>query len=413
MRTLDAKCVSLQSAASKHTVAQLSGQTPEYTTAFFLACTYWDLRHLVRCALQAEISADTETDGTPMLAVAAQRGSSRALKALIQGGANLELMTSGGSNALLWAARQGQDACVQLLLDAGADANARDCFGNTPLMTSVAYHRRECAQALIPVSDLLLTSNQGNTAIHTAVHTASAECFEMLLPLMPDVDVRTVPGVNDRTGKATPVFNQTSLHVACEKGMQSMCKALVARGASRLVRDSLQRLPLHWAARLGHLSCVLVLVGRPGKGLMTPAEVDAADVHGFTALHLAAGEGFEKICGVLLQAGARYDARSWHGSTPLMFAEDSHPTNAALHALLSGAGPAQLPGTVCEHCGKTAEEASVPFLKTCGACHGMRFCSADCIAAAWPAHKAACRARAKEREEMTDTIADGRESTAS
>jgi MYND finger len=84
-----------------------------------------------------------------------------------------------------------------------------------------------------------------------------------------------------------------------------------------------------------------------------------------------------------------------------MIALEEHPTNTALHALLSGAGPAQLPGTFCDHCGKTAEQASVTSLKTCGACHGMRYCSAACQKAAWPAHKAACKARAAEREEAT------------
>ena len=81
-----------------------------------------------------------------------------------------------------------------------------------------------------------------------------------------------------------------------------------------------------------------------------------------------------------------------------MVAQHFHPTNAALLALLSGAGPAQLPGTVCDHCGKTAEQASVKLLKSCGSCYGMRYCSAECSAAAWPAHKAACKERVKARQ---------------
>ena len=137
---------------------------------------------------------------------------------------------------------------------------------------------------------------------------------------------------------------------------------------------------------------------------MTPAEVDAGDRNGVAALHLAAFGGSEKVCGVLIQAGARLDAKSTLGYTPLMVAQQKHPNNAALHALLSGAGPAHLPGTVCDHCGKTAEQASGPFLKTCGACHGMRYCGTACSAAAWPGHKAACKARVKEREEATKVV---------
>ena len=56
------------------------------------------------------------------------------------------------------------------------------------------------------------------------------------------------------------------------------------------------------------------------------------------------------------------------------------------------------PGTVCDHCGRTAEQASISAFKACGDCHGTRFCNAACSAAAWPAHKAACRAKKAERE---------------
>ena len=53
-----------------------------------------------------------------------------------------------------------------------------------------------------------------------------------------------------------------------------MCKALLQHGASRMAREAEQRTPLHFAASQGHLSCVLLLIGRPGKSLMTPEEVD-------------------------------------------------------------------------------------------------------------------------------------------
>ena len=133
---------------------------------------------------------------------------------------------------------------------------------------------------------------------------------------------------------------------------------------------------------------------------MTPEEVDAADVYGATALHIAAAMGFDKIAGVLLEAGARLGVKTSQGFTPLMYAQQEHPTNAPLLALLSGAGPAVLPGTVCDHCGKTAAQASVNGLKACSECHAVRYCGAECGAAAWKGHKKACRARAKEREEM-------------
>ena len=119
---------------------------------------------------------------------------------------------------------------------------------------------------------------------------------------------------------------------------------------------------------------------------------------GVTALHHAAQNGHNKICGVLIEAGARLDAKTSEGFTPLMIALQEQPANAALLALLSGAGPAQPPGTVCDHCGKTAAQASVISLKACSQCHAVRYCGVECSVAAWPGHKAACKARAAERK---------------
>ena len=256
----------------------------------------------------------------------------------------------------------------------------------------------ECARALLPISDLALTGGMGTSAFHAAVMSASDACFELMLAIVSDVDVRTLPGV-DPNGQAAPAFNMTALHIACDKGQASMRKALLSQGADRMARDSNQLTPLHWAAHWGHLSCVVMLVGRPGKVRMTPAEVDAVEDKGWTALYHAAQQGHYQICGVLLGAGARLDAKTLAGSSPIMIVRRYQPTNAALLALLSGDGMTQPPGLVCDHCGLTAEAASVKALKACAKCYVVHYSGQECQLAAWPGHKEACKARAKELEE--------------
>jgi ankyrin repeat protein len=402
LRALDRKCAAPDSVVSKRTVRQLAAQPLDYNEKFLRSCTIYGLGNLVRCALEAGVSPDTtsgeEKGSAPVLVVAAHFGATPALKALLADGASKELVEKYGHTALAVSAELGHLSCLQLLLEAGANANAQDLLGNTPLMAAVMKKQYDCARALLPASDLAVMDKMGNTAFHAAVNTASEECFELLLPLY-DVDVRTVPGVDPTTGEAVPVFSWTALHLACQNGLLPMCKALLSRGADRMARDSEQHIPLHCAAGNGHLSCVVMLVGRPGKVRMTPAEVDAADVNGLTALRLAAYQGFDQICGVLLGAGALVDAKDSHGQTPLMYARHNHPTNAALLALLSGDAPAQPLGLVCDHCGKTAEEASVRSLKDCGKCYVVRYCGKKCQLAAWSEHKEACKARVKERED--------------
>ena len=402
-RALEPKCANFHSSDSKRTVAQLSEQPAARKEVFLILTVLWGLPNLVRCALEAKISADTcSTCGlkSPVLVRAAFDGHVRIVKLLLDAGADHSLTDSKGYTALNLAAQEGRLECVQLLLSAGADANKANDTGFHPLLTSIMFAHTDCVRALLPVSNLLHTNVQGLTAFHFCVRTANEASFELLLPLMSDVDVLTVEGV-DEFGQALTTFGCSALHHACQKGQQQMAKALLKRGANRMARDNMKRTPCHHSSHSGHLSCLTLLIGQPGRRKMTPAEVDAADEGGWTSLHHAAFAGHIKICGVLVEAGARLDAKASEGFTPLMLAQHGHPTNAPLLALLSGAGPANLPGTVCDHCGKTAAQASVNSLKACSECHAVRYCGAACGAAAWKGHKKACRARAKEREEKT------------
>ena len=177
----------------------------------------------------------------------------------------------------------------------------------------------------------------------------------------------------------------------------ALARALLKRGADRMALDNVHNTPLHRAAAMGALSCVILLVGRPGKPLLSPEEVNGQDIAGWTALHQAAFNGHEKICGVLLAVGARLDAKNNDGSTPLQIAQLQHSGNASLLEMLSGNGPANLPGTVCDHCGKPAGRRMI----ACGVCQLERYCDSACQVAAWPGHKKECAAEKAAREKMT------------
>jgi len=379
------------------------------------------------------ISADTrwgEYD-TPVLCIAAAKGSERVLKALLDGRANhslannkgmtaahhaagfgriaclrllvdagalLELKTnSGGCTPLLLAAQEGHAECCSLLLAVGSDANARNDFGQTPLMKAMGCTQAQCVRVLLPASDLSSANLQGYNAFHDCIGSGNLECFELLLPLIRDVDVRTVAGM-DADGSPEPVFNGTGLHLACSFGQERIVRALLDRGASRTARDSMQRTPLHETSLAGHLGCVRQLLGKPGAYKLTPAEVNAADVDGYTPLHYAAEGGHEKICGLLCAGGARLDAVSRSGHTPLMIAQESHPSNTALLNFLAGRGPAHAPGTVCDECGRPEPEVRLSY---CTGCLRARFCGNACMVAAWPAHRAECQRVQAAREERS------------
>lgn len=85
------------------------------------------------------------------------------------------------------------------------------------------------------------------------------------------------------------------------------------------------------------------------------ADVHVADSVGWTPLHCAAREGHMDCVTALLAAGARLDALTSCGRTPLAVAQRFKPTHTELHEMLYSATPRTLPGTMCDHCGAPAE----------------------------------------------------------
>ena len=314
-----------------------------------------------------------------------------------QGSTALSMAARG--NEISGAGERQRAECVRLILEAGADANTSDRMGHSPLMVAALAGRRGAliARALVPFSDLASKDVNGHTAFHIAVGVNNEDVFRVLLPHY-DVDVRTVRG--DREGNKLLHFNQTALHVSCLKGLHSIAATLLKLGASRTAEDSSGWTPLHVAAAAGQLGCAILMVGWPGKPEMLPSLVDLRDLKGSTALHIAANTESVKICGVLIGAGARLNA-DVHGYTPLTIAQEDHPTNKDLIALLSGKVLAgKLPGTVCAACGETAA-------LFCPACGNEVYCSAECMQAAIAGHTAACKARQSELEDVTRVRQDG------
>jgi cytohesin len=274
--------------------------------------------------------------GFAPLHCAAEKGRAETANLLLVSGCAVDARTDEQSTPLCYAANNGHLPVIKLLLARGANPNAGG-VGGAPLVRAVVNKHAPCVAELLPVSDLSINSTSGRTVFHVCACVGSMECFELLLPLMTvdNVDVRTVPGIDDN-GKPVPFFNCTPLHLACSFGQQAIVEALLRMGASRTARDSKQRTPLHYAGQFGYLTLAALLDDKPGRCKLTPDEVNAADVNGGTPLHYAARHGHVQCCGLLIAAGARLNATTNNGVTPLMRAQEFHPANAELRVLLAG-----------------------------------------------------------------------------
>ena len=105
------------------------------------------------------------------------------------------------------------------------------------------------------------------------------------------------------------------LHKAVKDGDADRVRELLDAGADVNVRESskdrLQYTPLHWAAYLGDREIAEILISRG-------ADLDAEDPAYSTPLYLAAEEGYPKVVEFLISKGAEVNVKSsWSGYTPL------------------------------------------------------------------------------------------------
>jgi hypothetical protein len=141
--------------------------------------------------------------------------------------------------------------------------------------------------------------------------------------------------------------------------------------------------PLHTAARMGHLALVRCLVEVLG------ANVNEARKDRATPLMLAARMQHKKVITYLLKHGADPQASAPTFGTAADISKNGgapHEQTAYLEAKTHCSNPA------CAGAG----------IKKCTGCKEVRYCVQECQLAHWPAHKADCKAAAKNKDAKKD-----------
>ncbi|XP_047379228.1 ankyrin repeat domain-containing protein 23 isoform X2 [Sciurus carolinensis] len=116
------------------------------------------------------------------------------------------------------------------------------------------------------------------------------------------------PNAHDKLDR-TPVF------WACRRGHLDILKLLLNQGAQVNARDKIWSTPLHVAVRTGHSNCLEHLIE-------CGAHVDAQDKEGDTALHEAVRHGHYKAMKLLLLYGAKLGVQNVASMTPVQLARD-------------------------------------------------------------------------------------------
>ena len=153
------------------------------------------------------------------LLLAAERGHTECVKALLAAGADIKAQNKYGKTPLMYAAAEGQTECVKALLAAKAEVNAKEKDGQTALMIAAREGHAECVKLLLAAgADINAQDKDGKTALMKAAERGHTECVKLLLEAKAEVNAKEKDG-------------WTALMFAAIKGRTKCVKTLLEAGA--------------------------------------------------------------------------------------------------------------------------------------------------------------------------------------
>lgn len=293
-----------------------------------------------------------------------------AVRALLQHGALVTEVDDKMETALHVATRAGHDAAIDLLLEKGCLPNSKNASNETALHMAVLDGSVETAMLLLGTEEMMAANKAQDDAIIEAVKSENPGYLALFLSRGANVNQ-----VNSS--------NQSLLHVAIEAKRQGSAALLLVHGAALDTLNTNRQTPLMSAITQESLDMVRLLLAYDAKNINAacvgghtplvfgikkniPAVIDViiksgADIEltgedGRTPLHVAIEMGCTVVAECLLKAGANPNARNIKGQTPL-------------HRLVVGCAKEKLVHLLVNHGAKVeakADDGSTPlFFAAC------------------------------------------------
>src|SRR5579871_354969 len=256
-------------------------------------------------------------------------------------------LARGGLTAFHFAAREGDIATGRVMLDAGVDINQVDADNTSALVVALLNKRYTYAKFLLDRgADPNLADVRGRAALYAAIDMRNQDYSAMPahkeddpLPSLDLIQALLDRGANPNTtlvknlpgrsgmdaGDTTLGAGATPLMRAARAGDAAVMRALLAKGADPNLTTRDGNTALQFAAGVGYrdkntkgteseaLEALKVAVG---LGL----DLNRENNRGETALHGAAERGGDTLVQYLADHGARLDAKTKQGFTPLDYA---------------------------------------------------------------------------------------------
>jgi ankyrin repeat protein len=220
-----------------------------------------------------------QTGGVTALLLAARQGNLDAVKALAEGGADLNKASGDGSSAMLVAIQNGHYDVARYLVEKGANVNLANQKGWTPLYLAVKHRNLETGTIPVP--------NQNQ----------STDFIKLLLDRGVEVNAQVKANTEIRNGQRATWFNEagaTAFVRAALCGDIEMMRMLLAKGADPKIATKDGTTALMAAAGVGYTDGFIHYRSKEESIeavkllLEMGADVNAQNEGGLTALHGAA-----------------------------------------------------------------------------------------------------------------------------
>ncbi|XP_051008865.1 NF-kappa-B inhibitor epsilon [Acomys russatus] len=177
---------------------------------------------------------------------------------------------------------------------------------------------------------LTYISEDGDTLLHLAVIHEAPSVLSCCLAFLP----QEVLDIQNN-------LYQTALHLAVHLDQPDVVRALVLKGASRILQDQHGDTALHVACQRQNLACACCLLEEqpePGREPSHPLDLQLKNWQGLACLHIATLQRNQPLIELLLQNGADIDAQEGtSGKTALHLAVETQERSLVQFLLQAGA----------------------------------------------------------------------------
>ena len=242
-----------------------------------------------------------DSEGRSLLSLACLQGHVEVAQLLIEHSLDENHKDDHGSTPLHLAAAEGSVETCALLVEAGARVNELDNEGKTPLIYAAENGNLSAAKWLVESgADVKHTAHNGFDAIRFAALEERISLVDFFMSIGCDFETKDSEG-------------RTVLYFLAQDNKVTTVKQLIDRGAHVNSVDNNGRSALIVAAWVGHVDMCQLL-------LENGADCHQADNEGLTGLLMAAWENRKDVIELMLNYGADIEHSCNQGATALVIA---------------------------------------------------------------------------------------------